>query len=143
MDVQLKAVFMVCQAVGKHMIEKGIKGKIINLASTNSQVVVRPNIIAYVSAKGAIMQLTKALAVEWAQYGICVNSIAPGMFETDLTRVTCQDPVISKELLDHTPIRRFGEPSKDLSGMAVYFASDASNYTTGQIIYVDGGYTLV
>lgn len=142
-NVQLKGVFLSCQAVGKHMIENGIKGKIINISSINARVVARPNIVSYVAAKGAVMQMTKALAVEWAQYGICVNAIAPGFFETAMTKVLFEDPATREEMFRHIPVKRFGNPDTDLAGMAVYFASETSNYTTGQIIYIDGGYTSI
>lgn len=142
-DIQLKGVFLACQAVGKHMIEKGIHGKIINISSINARVVARPNIVSYVAAKGAVMQMTKALAVEWAQYGICVNAVAPGFFETAMTKVLFEDPATREEMFRHIPVKRFGNADTDLAGMAVYFASDASNYTTGQIIYIDGGYTSI
>lgn len=142
-DVQLKGVFLSCQAVGKHMIENGIKGKIINISSINARIVARPNIVSYIAAKGAVMQMTKALAVEWAQYGICVNAIAPGFFETSMTKVLFEDPATREEMFRHIPVKRFGNPDTDLAGMAVYFASEASNYTTGQIIYIDGGYTSI
>ena len=142
-DVQLKGVFLACQAVGKHMIEKGIKGKIINISSINARVVARPNIVSYVAAKGAVMQMTKALAVEWAQYGITVNAVAPGFFETAMTKVLFEDPETREEMFRHIPVKRFGNADCDLAGMVVYFASEASNYTTGQIIYIDGGYTSI
>ena len=143
-DVQLKGVFLSCQAVGKHMIEKGIKGKIINISSINARVVARPNIVSYVAAKGAVMQMTKALAVEWAQYGINVNAVATGFFETAMTKVLFEDPATREEMFRHIPMKRFGNAdSGDLAGMVVYFASDASDYTTGQIIYIDGGYTSI
>ncbi len=142
-DVQLKGVFLACQAVGKHMIEKGIKGKIINISSINARVVARPNIVSYVAAKGAVMQMTKALAVEWAQYGITVNAVAPGFFETAMTKVLFEDPATREEMFRHIPVKRFGNADTDLAGMVVYFASEASNYTTGQIIYIDGGYTSI
>lgn len=142
-NVQLKGVFLACQAVGRHMIEKGIKGRIINISSINARVVARPNIVSYVAAKGAVMQMTKALAVEWAQYGITVNAVAPGFFETAMTKVLFEDPATREEMFRHIPVKRFGNADNDLAGMVVYFASEASAYTTGQIIYIDGGYTSI
>ena len=142
-NVQLKGVFLTCQAVGRHMIEKGIRGKIINISSINARVVARPNIVSYVAAKGAVMQMTKALAVEWAPYGITVNAVAPGFFETAMTKVLFEDPATREEMFRHIPAKRFGNADSDLAGMAVYFASEASGYTTGQIIYIDGGYTSI
>lgn len=142
-NIQLKGVFFTCQAVAKHMINEGICGRIINIASINAKIVARPDIVSYVAAKAGIMQMTKALAVEWADYGITVNAIAPGFFETELTKVLFENPATRDEILRHVPCRRFGNPEKDLAGMAVYYASDASEYTTGQIIYIDGGYTSI
>lgn len=142
-NVQLKGVFLACQAVGKHMVEKGIRGKIINLSSINARIVAAQNIVSYIAAKGAVMQMTKALAVEWAQYGINVNAIAPGFVETAMTKVLFEDPVKKANMLAHIPLKRFGQPFEDIAGIAVYFASQASNYTTGQIIYIDGGWTSV
>lgn len=142
-NVQLKGFFFSCQAVGRYMIENKIRGKIINVSSIDSIVVSRPNIISYMAAKGAVSQMTKALAVEWADKGICVNAIAPGYFETVMTKALFQDEEIKRELFRNIPQERFGNPYKDLAPLAVYLASDASDYTTGQNIFVDGGYTLI
>lgn len=142
-DIQLKGSFFTCQAVARHMVENGIPGRIINIASVNSKIVARPDIVSYVSAKAGIMQMTKALAVEWAQYGILINAIAPGFFETELTRVLFEDEDIRKQMLSHIPQNRFGDPDRDLAGLAVYLGSDAASYITGQTIYIDGGYTII
>ena len=142
-NVQLKGTFLACQLVGKSMIENNVKGKIINISSIDYKVVSRSNIISYMAAKGAVAQMTRALAVEWAEKNITVNAIAPGYFETVMTRPLFEDEEVKRELLRNIPQKRFGEPYKDLAGLAIYFASDASDYTTGQIVCVDGGYTLV
>jgi len=142
-NVQLKGVFFACQLFAEHMINKKISGRIINIASVNSKVVARPHIVPYVAAKGGVMQMTKALALEWAEYGITVNAIAPGWFQTELTQVIFDDPLVKNEILLHIPQKQFGNPDKDLAGIAVYFASDASSYTTGQMICIDGGYTTI
>ena len=139
-NVQLKGVFLTCQAVANHMVEKGIHGKIINIGSINCQVVAAPNIVSYIAAKGGIATMTKSLAVDWAQYGINVNCIAPGFFETELTKVLFQDPERKAKMLSHIPMNRFGTPM-DLAGLAVFLASPASDYVNGQTIYVDGGWT--
>lgn len=142
-NVQLKGTFLACQLVGKSMIENNVKGKIINISSIDYKVVSRSNIISYMAAKGAVAQMTRALAVEWAEKNITVNVIAPGYFETVMTRPLFEDEEVKRELLRNIPQKRFGEPYKDLAGLAIYFASDASDYTTGQIVCVDGGYTLI
>ena len=142
-EVQLKGYFFMCQAVGRYFIENNVKGKIVNISSIDAFVVSRSNIISYMAAKGACAQMTKALAVEWADKGICVNSIAPGYFETEMTKVLFTDPATREELFASIPQKRFGDPYADLSGIAIYFASAASDYATGQIVCVDGGYTLI
>lgn len=141
--VQLRGVFLTCRAVAEHMIERGIPGKIINISSVNAKVVARPNIVSYVAAKAGVMQMTKALACEWAQYGINVNAIAPGWFKTELTKAVFENPELQKEMMAHIPMKRFGNPDKDLAGMAVYLASSASDYMTGQLVCIDGGYTTI
>ena len=137
-DTQLKYVFFMCQAVAKQMVEKGIKGKIINIASLTSQLGL-PNMISYCAAKGAIVQITKAMANEWAQYGINVNAIGPGYYETEMTAPLFADEKRRAELFARIPQKKFGLPS-DLAGAAVFLASEASDYVTGQVLYVDGGF---
>lgn len=137
-DTQLKYVFFMCQAVARQMVEKGIKGKIINIASLTSQLGL-PNMVSYCAAKGAIVQITKAMANEWAQYGINVNAIGPGYYETEMTAPLFADEKRRAELFARIPQKRFGLPS-DLAGAAVFLASEASDYITGQVIYVDGGF---
>lgn len=138
-DTQLKYVFFMCQAVARQMVAKGIKGKIINIASLTSQLGL-PNMISYCAAKGAIVQITKAMANEWAQYGINVNAIGPGYYETEMTAPLFKDEKRKAELFARIPQKRFGLPS-DLAGTAVFLASEASDYVTGQVLYVDGGFT--
>jgi NAD(P)-dependent dehydrogenase (short-subunit alcohol dehydrogenase family) len=137
MSVQLKGVFFLSQAVAPYMIKQG-RGKIINIASLSS-VIGLANISIYCAAKGGIAQLTKAMAVEWAKHGINVNAIGPGYYETPMTRPVFEDPERVNWMLSRIPLGRTGVP-KDLAGAAVYLASDASNYVTGQILYVDGGW---
>lgn len=137
-NTQLKYVFFMCQAVARQMIEKGIKGKIINIASLTSQLGL-PNMISYCAAKGAVVQITKAMANEWAQYGINVNAIGPGYYETEMTAPLFADEKRRAELFARIPQKRFGLPS-DLAGTAVFLASEASDYITGQVVYVDGGF---
>ena len=137
-DTQLKYVFFMCQAVAKQMIEKGIKGRIINIASLTSELGL-PNMISYCAAKGAIVQITKALANEWAQYGINVNAIGPGYYLTEMTAPLFKDEKRVAELHSRIPQKKFGE-AMDLAGAAVYLTSDASSYMTGQVLYIDGGF---
>ncbi|MDR2826089.1 MAG: glucose 1-dehydrogenase [Deltaproteobacteria bacterium] len=139
-DTQLKYVFLMSQAVARHMREKGIHGKIINIASLASVLGLK-NIVAYCASKGGIAQLTKALANEWARYGINVNAIGPGWFDTEMTKPLFKDPAVAKRFVDRIPLRRIGLP-EDLIGTAIFLASPASDYITGQTIYVDGGWLI-
>ena len=137
MAVNLKGVFLCCQAVGKVMIAQR-RGKIINIGSLLSEIGV-PLIPAYTASKGGVRQLTKALAVEWAQYNIHVNAIGPGYFRTELTDALQKDEERAAWILSRTPMGRWGVP-EDLKGPVVFLASDASNFITGQMLYVDGGW---
>ncbi|HGE70690.1 TPA: glucose 1-dehydrogenase [Candidatus Poribacteria bacterium] len=137
MAVNLKGAFFCAQAVGKVMI-KQMSGKIINTASLLSAIGV-PNAVAYAATKGGIAQITKCMAVEWAKYNINVNAIAPGYFRTPLTKPLQDDPIRSSQILSRIPMQRWGDPD-DLKGIVVFLASEASNYVTGQIIFVDGGW---
>jgi len=134
----LRGAFLCSQEVAKVMIEKKIKGKIINIGSETSKFGI-PGIIAYVAARGGIAQLTKGLAVEWAKYNICVNCIAPGYFETAQTKPLFSDKEWVSWVRKRIPMGREGDAMKDLNGTVVFLASDASDYITGQIIFVDGG----
>lgn len=137
MEVNLNAQFILSRAIGKRMIERG-RGKIIFTASLLTfQGGI--NVPSYSAAKGGIGQLTQALANEWATKGIQVNAIAPGYINTDNTEALRNDPVRSKSILERIPMNRWGEPS-DFKGPIVFLASDASNYVTGTILTVDGGW---
>jgi NAD(P)-dependent dehydrogenase (short-subunit alcohol dehydrogenase family) len=140
MDVQIKYVFFMGQAVAKHMVANNIKGKIINIASLNSELGLK-NMVAYVAAKGGIRQITKAMANELSEYGIGVNAIGPGYFETEMTKPLFQDPENVKRFLARIPVKKIGVP-EDLIGTAVFLASNASDYVVGQTIYVDGGWLI-
>ncbi len=137
MNINLKSVFQATQIVVPYM-QKNQYGKIINIASLTSQIGL-PNMVAYVSSKGAISQFTKALAVELAQSGINVNAIGPGYFKTELTMPLFKDEEKVAWMKSRIPFKRIGEP-EDLKGVAVFLASKASDYITGQTIYVDGGW---
>ncbi|MCM3381117.1 glucose 1-dehydrogenase [Shouchella rhizosphaerae] len=137
MQVNLKAVWMLCQQAGKYMLANG-QGKIINVASLNSfQGGI--NIPAYASAKGAVAQLTKALANEWSSKGINVNGIVPGYVATDMNEALIADPVRSRQILERIPAGRWGS-ADDFAGAAIYLASEASSYVHGHLLAVDGGW---
>ncbi len=135
--VDLDAVFLLSQLAGRHMLRQG-RGKIINIASVLSFQggVFVP---AYAAAKGAVAQLTKALANEWSSKGVNVNAIAPGYMETDVTSALRSDPVRSRQILERIPAGRWGAPG-DLAGAAVFLASSASDYVHGHLLVVDGGW---
>jgi NAD(P)-dependent dehydrogenase (short-subunit alcohol dehydrogenase family) len=137
MAVNLKSVFFSCQAVGKEMARLG-KGKIINVASLTS-VIGLPNISIYGAGKGGVAQLTKALAVEWAPYHINVNAVLPGYYKTALTEDLFKNEERAKWVLSRIPLGRTGLP-EDLAGTVVFLSSEASDYITGQIVPVDGGW---
>jgi 2-deoxy-D-gluconate 3-dehydrogenase len=135
--VNLDGVFTACRDAGRHMLARG-SGKIVNIASllTFFGGVTVP---AYAASKGAVGQLTKALSNEWSGKGVQVNAIAPGYMRTDNTAALQADAVRSKEILSRIPAGRWGEPG-DLEGAVVFLASAASDYLTGQVIAVDGGW---
>lgn len=136
--VNLGSVFRLSQLVGRHMLARGGGGKIVNIASLLSfQGGIR--VPAYAASKGAVAQLTKAMANEWAEHGINVNAIAPGYFRTDNTAALQQDPTRSRQILERIPAGRWGEPN-DLAGAAVFLCSAASDYVHGHILAVDGGW---
>jgi 2-dehydro-3-deoxy-D-gluconate 5-dehydrogenase len=136
--VNLTSVFRVAQAAGRHMIERGKRGKIVNIASMLSfQGGI--TVPAYAAAKGGVAQLTKALANEWASKGINVNAIAPGYMATDNTSALRADPVRNRQIVERIPAARWGEPS-DLAGAAVFLCSAASDYVHGHVLVVDGGW---
>jgi 2-deoxy-D-gluconate 3-dehydrogenase len=137
LKVDLDAVFLLSQLAGRHMLAQG-RGKIINIASVLSFQggVFVPS---YAAAKGAVAQLTKALANEWASKGVNVNAIAPGYMETDATAALRNDPVRSRQILERIPAGRWGR-SGDLAGAVIFLASDASDYVHGHLLVVDGGW---
>jgi 2-dehydro-3-deoxy-D-gluconate 5-dehydrogenase len=136
LEVNLTSAFLLNQLAGQYMLANG-GGKIINLASLTS-FVGATHIPAYSASKGGIAQLTKALSNEWAGRGVTVNAIAPGYIHTDLNDALLTDPVEGPKLLARIPMGRWGAP-EDLKGIAVFLASEASNYVSGAVIPVDGG----
>jgi len=138
-DVNVTGTFICSQTLGKAMIQGG-GGKIINVSSVFGGVgVISPimDAIAYNTSKGAIEAFTKDLAVKWAKYKVYVNAIAPSFIETDMTQVTMERG--GEHILAHTPLKRFGLP-EDLKGIVVFLSSEASDYMTGGIYFVDGGF---
>lgn len=137
MEINLNAVFQLSQLAAKRMIPQG-KGKIINLASmlsyTGGYLVA-----AYAASKGAIAILTKSLGNEWASLGINVNAVAPGYMDTELNAALKADPIRSEQIITRIPAGRWGKP-QDLQGPIVFLASDASDYLSGAVIPVDGGF---
>jgi len=133
----LTSVFRLCQCAGRHMLARG-SGKIVNVASLLSfQGGI--TVPAYAAAKGGVAQLTKALANEWACRGVQVNAIAPGYMATDLTHALQNDPTRSRQILERIPAARWGSP-EDVAGAAVFLSSPASDYISGHILAVDGGW---
>jgi gluconate 5-dehydrogenase len=137
LNLNVTAAYTLCRAFARERIKDRKKGKIINLASVMSETIREDN-APYAASKGAIRQLTKALAVDWAKYRINVNAIGPGFIQTDLTRPLWEDESFDKWLKWKTPQARWGKP-EDLGNAAVYLASPASDFVTGHILYVDGG----
>jgi len=141
LNVNLKGVFFLSQAVAKVMIAQKRKGKIINTVSLMAVQGGR-RIPAYAASKGGLNQLTKSMANDWAKYNILVNAIGPGWVKTELTQALWEDKVRNAETLGRIPLGRWADP-QDLAGAAVFLASDASDYITGQTIFVDGGWLSI
>lgn len=133
----LDGMFFVSRAVGKRMIERK-EGKVVNIASLLSEAA-RPSITPYAASKGAVKMLTKGLAVEWAKHNIQVNAIGPGYFVTEMNKPLKADEAFDAWVKSQAPAGRWGEPN-ELVGAAVFFASRASDYVSGQVLYVDGGW---
>jgi len=137
-DVNLTGIFLCCKYIGGAMVEAG-RGSIISISSVAGHVGLRRS-VPYCATKGGAELLTKALALDWAPKGVRVNCIAPGYFETDLTAGMRANEKMNAAVLGATPMGRLGT-DRDIVGAAVFLASDASAYVTGQSILVDGGYT--
>lgn len=135
-DVNLTSAFVIGREAAKRMAERG-SGKIINIGSLTSELA-RATVAPYTVAKGGIKMLTKAMAAEWGEKGIQANAIGPGYMVTDMNEALINNPEFDKWVKARTPMRRWGLP-EELAGTAIYLASNASNYVSGQIIYADGG----
>jgi NAD(P)-dependent dehydrogenase (short-subunit alcohol dehydrogenase family) len=138
LGINLKGAFLLSQAVGRHMLDRG-QGSQVQIASLNTD---RPlkNVAPYAMSKAAVGEMTRCLAIEWGGRGVRVNALAPGFILTDLTRKLWSDETMASWAHANTPQRRLGHPA-DMVGTAIFLASPASAFMTGQILYVDGGFT--
>jgi gluconate 5-dehydrogenase len=138
LQTNIASVFHVGQAVARHMIARKT-GKIINIASVQTALA-RPGIAPYTATKGAVGNLTKGMATDWAKHGLNCNAIAPGYFDTPLNAALVADPAFSDWLAKRTPAGRWGRV-EELQGACIFLASDAASFVNGHILYVDGGIT--
>ena len=137
LDANLTGTLRACQVFGRHMIDREY-GRIVNIASLNSFVALS-EVAAYAASKAGVTSLTRSLAVEWSKKGVTVNAIAPGVFRTELNASLLDSSQRGQELLMRTPMGRFGK-TEELIGAAIYLASDAASFVTGQTLVVDGGF---
>jgi NAD(P)-dependent dehydrogenase (short-subunit alcohol dehydrogenase family) len=137
LETNLTGTLRACQVFGRHMLERGY-GRIINIASLSTFVSLF-EVAAYSASKAAVASLTKSLAVEWSSRGVCVNAIAPGVFRTALNEKLLDETDRGKEFQTRTPMRRFGKV-EELAGAAIFLASDAASFVSGEILVVDGGF---
>ncbi len=137
MDINLRSYFVLTQMTARAMIERKIRGSVVNMSSLNAELAI-PNQVAYVSSKGGVQQLTKAAALGLAPHGIRVNAIGPGSIMTDLLKTVMADDAGRRKILSRTPLGRVGEPA-EIASIALFLASDMASYITGQTIFADGG----
>lgn len=138
MDINLKGAWLMSRSVGEHMVKSGT-GTQINVSSLNNERPVK-NVAPYAMSKAAMGHMTRSLAMEWGPHGVRVNAVAPGFVLTDLTKKLWSIPVMKDWVVPNTPMRRLGQPG-DMIGTSIFLASAASEWMTGQILYVDGGFT--
>ena len=137
LDTNVTGTLRACQVFGRHMLERKY-GRIVNIASLSTFVALY-EVAAYSASKAAVASLTKSLAIEWAPHGVNVNAIAPGVFRTALNQKLLDETDRGKEFLLRTPMKRFGRV-EELAGAAVFLASDAASFVTGEVLVVDGGF---
>lgn len=139
MDINTRGTFLCCQAAGREMIKQR-SGKIINVSSVRGRYGLPSGYAAYCASKGAVDTLTRTLACEWAKYNVLVNAVAPTIVETELTRPALADPQFAQQMKSRIPLGRWAMP-EDIVGATIFFASKASDFITGQVLYIDGGVT--
>lgn len=139
-DVNVRATFLMCQALGRHMIARG-SGKIVNFASTDALLGV-PNLVAYAASKGAVVQMTRCLAVEWIKHGVNVNCVAPTEFATPMVEPLLADPEYVRWVDSVIPIGRIGQP-RELASAVLFLVAPSSSMVVGHTLLVDGGRTVV
>jgi gluconate 5-dehydrogenase len=138
-DVNLRGTWLCCQAVGRVMLKQG-GGRIINMSSVAGSYGARGGGVSYGPSKAAVNLLTRTLAYEWAKSNILVNALAPTVVETEFTKEVLEKPELAEALKNNIPMGRWAMP-EDVVGPTLFFASEASNYVTGQVLFVDGGLT--
>ncbi|MEM7710599.1 MAG: SDR family oxidoreductase [Pseudomonadota bacterium] len=138
LQTNVASVFHVGQAVARHMIARG-QGKIVNICSVQTALA-RPGIAPYTATKGAVANLTKGMATDWAKHGLQCNGLAPGYFDTPLNKALVEDPAFTEWLSNRTPAGRWGDVD-ELIGACIFLSSEASSFVNGTVIYVDGGIT--
>jgi len=136
-NINLRGVFVALQRAGRTMVDKGIKGAIVNMSSINALVAI-PSIPAYCASKGGVMQLTKSASLALAQHGVRVNAVGPGSIDTEMMAGVNADPGAMKMVMSRTPMLRVGTP-QEIANVVAFLCSEKASYITGETIYVDGG----